>query len=350
MTEEIFPPLLDKDRKPPHNPVGRSPLRRANSVRRTTTIDATWPGGYGGEVRLSGRGRDIYTPSKGSEPQVLREDVLSATLSAERSGLIELSTQPPRPQLEKLCGPKVGGKLRAAMNEALPEEHQLGTPLYLLLDDITGMSIISPWAWSQWRDQWLPEHQTEEEQTQAASAVRKRMENVCTGFSSGSHAMQQTKRGAHNAVRVPPLPHPDDPMGWHQMPEYDAPSMRRARRIDIWVEDNIYIDSYFQDSANTQDGGRVAVHEYKLEAVIDPHSLTLTELRAEPRILPYVECQGAIDNLDRLLSLHVSELRQRVLETLARSLGCTHLNDAVRALAEVPALVAENPEETTIEN
>lgn len=275
---------------------------------------------------------------------ILREDVLEATLNAERSGLIDMSTQPPRRQLENLCGPKVGGKLRAAMNDTLPQEHQLGTPLYLLLDDITGMSIISPWAWSQWRDQWLPTYQTEEEQAQAATQVRKRMENVCTGFSAGSYAMQQTQRGAHNAVRVPPLPHTKDPKGWHQMPEHEGPSMRRARRIDVWVEDHIYIDSYFQDSANTKDGGRVAVHEYKLEAVIDPRSLTLSQLKAEPRILPYVECQGAIDNLDRLLGLHVHQLRQQVLEILARNLGCTHLNDAVRALAEVPALLAEKPD------
>jgi hypothetical protein len=36
----------------------------------------------------------------------------------------------------------------------------------------------------------------------------------------------------------------------------------------------------------------------------------------------------------------LADLRQLVLERLRGTAGCTHLNDALRALAEVPHLVA----------
>ena len=44
-------------------------------------------------------------------------------------------------------------------------------------------------------------------------------------------------------------------------------------------------------------------------------------------------------NISRLLGARLPELRQAVLEELPGTLGCTHLNDALRALAEVPVLV-----------
>ena len=95
---------------------------------------------------------------------------------------------------------------------------------------------------------------------------------------------------------------------------------------------------YFQDTASRADGSRVAVHEYCLQATIDTVSGTLTRLDAEPHILPYPECPNAIANLDRLIGTPVKELRTTVLKRLARIEGCTHLNDAVRSLAEVPVL------------
>ena len=40
-------------------------------------------------------------------------------------------------------------------------------------------------------------------------------------------------------------------------------------------------------------------------------------------------------------TLDFARLRDVVLERLATTNGCTHLNDALRALAEVPALIEE---------
>ena len=115
--------------------------------------------------------------------------------------------------------------------------------------------------------------------------------------------------------------------------------MRRARRIDIWIDDLIRIDSAFQDSATNPRGGRTAVHEYRLTATADPISLTLLSVTAEPRVLPYPECPAAAANAPRLVGARLADLRAKVLGELSGVAGCTHLNDALRALAEAPALV-----------
>jgi hypothetical protein len=114
--------------------------------------------------------------------------------------------------------------------------------------------------------------------------------------------------------------------------------MRRARRIDVRFDTRIVIDAAFQDSATMPAGGRAVVHEYRLSATADPQSLRLLSIEAEPRVLPFVECPGATANLSRLLGTPLTELREKVLVELRGTAGCTHLNDALRALADVPAL------------
>jgi hypothetical protein len=116
--------------------------------------------------------------------------------------------------------------------------------------------------------------------------------------------------------------------------------MRRARRIDVRLGGGVIeIDSMFQDSCTEPSGGRMAVHEYRLEATADPVSGELLSLRAEPRVLPYNECPLAAGNTGTLLGTPLAELRTVVLEQFKGTKGCTHLNDALRALAEVPVLV-----------
>ena len=115
--------------------------------------------------------------------------------------------------------------------------------------------------------------------------------------------------------------------------------MRRARRMDVRrLDTRIVIDAAFQDSATTPSGGRAVVHEYRLSATADAQSLRLLSVEAEPRVLPFVECPSATANLSRLLGTPLPELRDKVLAELRGTAGCTHLNDALRALAEVPAL------------
>jgi hypothetical protein len=47
----------------------------------------------------------------------------------------------------------------------------------------------------------------------------------------------------------------------------------------------------------------------------------------------------AVANVSRMVGIPLTDLRMAVLEQLKGIHGCTHLNDVLRSLAEVPALV-----------
>jgi hypothetical protein len=138
---------------------------------------------------------------------------------------------------------------------------------------------------------------------------------------------------------VPPLQREDDPAGWHDLEVHTGISMRRARRMDIWLEETWNIDAGFQDSASLPDGSRVAVHEYRVNVAVDRGSMRLLSIHADPRVLPYSECPTAAPNVQRLLGTHLADIRTTVLNELPGTLGCTHLNDALRALADTPTLI-----------
>ena len=322
----------------PRNSAGPSPLRRPDSIRRTSSIDTDWPEGRGGLLRMVGRARDAGTPAAGGAPIVCVEDEFRARLQWDRT-IVEIEATPARAAIGKLVGSRGGGHLRKALDDVFPEERREATPLHLILDDISGASLVAGWAWSRWTDEW--------QKSLAAAAggqrpVRRKMEGICSGFRPGSSALDAdgSSSARQNCSPVQDLRNPDDPDGWHAFTIQEGVGMRRARRIDVWVDDLIRIDAAFQDSATEPGGGRTAVHEYRLTASADPVSLELLSVAADPRVLPYAECPGAAPNVVRLVGERLgAELREKVLKDLPGTLGCTHLNDALRALAEVPALV-----------
>lgn len=285
-------------------------------------------------MRLSGRARDAITHSTAEPPVVVGAATTEVGIGANR--LIEdIDVTPSSEGIADLVGCRGGGYLRAALAEFVPHELDGGTPLYLLLDDISGASLVAGIAWSRWTDEWArvdPER------------PRPDMEGVCIGFAPGGSALVEQRSGlASQRVQiVPRLTNDDDPHGWHELAELPDVSFRRARRIDVWrdpVDGTIMVDSGFQDSMGDPDHGRVAVHEYVLRATVDPGSMLVTSVEPDPRILPFLTCPDAVGTATAVVGTPVAALRTTVLERLARVNGCTHLNDALRALAEVPILL-----------
>jgi hypothetical protein len=128
-------------------------------------------------------------------------------------------------------------------------------------------------------------------------------------------------------------------VGWHELDEHPPVAMRRARRIDVWREDDsIAVDAMFRDSCWQPDGVEVAVHEYSIAATMDGPSGRVLSVEATPRVLPFAECPAAAPNAAWLAGVPVRDLRSEVLVRLRSTDCCTHLNDALRALAEVPVL------------
>ncbi|HMK85373.1 MAG TPA: DUF2889 domain-containing protein [Steroidobacteraceae bacterium] len=287
-------------------------------------------------MRLIGRARDIVTPPTGGAPIVCAEDSFDARLKADRT-IVAIEADPPRVALARLVGSRGGGRLRSALEHFVPDERRQATPLYLILDDISGASLVAPWAWSQWDSNWLASAGTTAPQLKR---MVQDMEGICTGFAPGSSSLDPHRiMDRASDTPAPDLRHPQDPHGWHAFTLQDTVGMRRARRIDVRLDEVIVIDAAFQDSASKPDGSRAALHEYQLAVTADPESLRLLSIEAIPRVLPFAECPGAVMNISRLLGARLPELRQKVLDELPGTLGCTHLNDALRSLAEVPALL-----------
>lgn len=324
---------------PPRRSAGPAPLRNPRAVRRTTSIDVSWPDGPFGAMRLIGRARDAVTPTSSGAPITRAEDMFNAQVNQDRT-IAAIEATPVRPGLSRLVGKRGGGHLRLVLDDVMPEERRNATPLYLILDDISGASLIALWAWFQWNPNWLEEAKQRMSAADMAQSMRSR-EGVCVGFAPGSSAFDFDKlQRPDDITPASDLRHPQDPEGWHEFTHQDgAVGMRRARRIDVSLGDVITIDSAFQDSGTTPSGRRAALHEYSLAATADPASLKLLSIEATPRVLPFRECPSATANLARLIGTPLPELREKVLTELRGTSGCTHLNDMLRALADVPALM-----------
>ncbi len=316
---------------------GPAPLRRPGSIRRTTSIDSDWPEGYGKPWEIIGRARDLLTPADGSVPVELGVAQYRIIASPARE-ILSIYATPNHPRLQEMVGVRAGGASRRALAESMSDIR--GTPLFQLLDDYAGASLVAGWIWSRWTNDWM--RHAERSGTAKSFGKGGQMLNVCTGFAEGASSF--TPDGGPDTINqssadVGPLENPDDALSWHSMPVQQGPQKRRARRIDLWLEgDTIMVDAGFQDSGSNPDGRRTAIHEYRVYAEIDRATNKLIGLQVLPLILPYRECPGAAVKATRLIGQDVSTFRDTVLEVLPSTLGCTHLNDVLRALADVPAL------------
>jgi Protein of unknown function (DUF2889) len=323
------------------NPIGAAPLRRPGSVRRTTSIDTHWPDGFGEPMIMEGHARDVLTPLLGGAPEILADGGYTITASPLRE-ILAIDVTPPRDNAQKMVGIRAGGASRNALSQIMGADR--GTPLFQIMDDFAGASLVSGWIWSRWQTDWVSLLQ--KAGPQLAGRART-MEGVCTGFSPGASSLTEEGMPIHDGQShtiVGTLIHPDDPDGWHPLAEQSGTQMRRARRIDVWRADGlIHVDAGFQDSGLMPDGQRSAVHEYVVTAIVDPAAMTLLSITADPRILPYRECPGAVRHIQKMVGHPITGFRNDVLETLPGILGCTHLNDVLRALADVPVLAASLP-------
>ena len=318
---------------------GTAPPRLPGSVRRTTSIDSEWPEGFGQPVAMTGRARDILTLAAGGAPVELDSGQFTITASQARE-ILAIAVTPPHPRSADLVGVRAGGASREALKGVLGD--RIGTPLFQVLDDFAGASLVGNWIWSQWSDDWRPGGTV-----QMPAGVRGPRENICTGFATGASSLSPdglAATGDTSHTEVGPLADPADPLGWHAMPEQSGVKFRRARRLDLYRDgDLLHADLGFQDSGSNPHGTRSAIHEYRVHAEIDPATMTLVSLQALPLILPFRECPGAAVKIGRLVGQPVAALRDAVPTILRSTLGCTHLNDVLRSLADVPVLAKQLP-------
>jgi hypothetical protein len=328
--------LVESSTKPTlAGPLPVPPERPPASVRRTSSIDMSWPGGPASPTSMLGRARDLLTRADGGI-EVLAYDTMAALVSADRT-IEEVSCEPDRPGVGVLVGARGGSRLRSAVDAALPDDRERHTPLALLFDDVAGASLVGRFAWIRQSPDWLTAARGDR------PMERPHMVGICSGFRPGATSLTADgtpRLDRDNTVAVPPLVDPDDVVGWHPLAPLPEVAMRRARRMDVWRDGGHYrVDAHFRDSCSDPTQGEVAVHEYTIDATIDAASRTLASLTAVPRVLPFGECPDAAPNVTRLVGQSVAELRIAVLRLLTGTDCCTHLNDALRALADVAFLL-----------
>ncbi|MEZ5743618.1 MAG: DUF2889 domain-containing protein [Sphingomonadaceae bacterium] len=326
--------------RPPRETANPSPPRPASSVRRTSSIDVCWPDGVTGNRKFIGTARDYRTDASGEVGETLGEARFEARIDDEKQ-ILSISANPAPPQIGELVGQRAGNHLRMMLRETMPELLERGDPLYLPLDDLSGTALVSAFGFSQWDPEYGKKFRERLSDEQFMALMEQRT-NVCWGLAEGNSGLDPHDVDDVAGADAGELRNAADPEGWHDLPDEDGPGFRRARRIDVWREGDglLRVHSSFQDSAKRRDQGRCAIHEYDLDLTIDEASREILSLTATPRILPFPECPGAIHNAQRMVGKPIDAIRDEVLAHLRKTEGCTHLNDALRALAEVPKLAA----------
>jgi hypothetical protein len=326
-------------------------------VRRTTNHDAVRPDGFFGPLLVTARGRDLLTIGDGAG-QVVDEVTLAARVDvADGQRVAELRTDPPEPRLARLVGIPAGGGFRRELVAALPVDGNDATLRFQLLDDLPTVTLVSGHAIVSAAPVEL------EGRPRGALAFGA---NQCAGWVDGGTIMLEVDRGNMPPIVVGPealaLERDDDPLAWHAVPELPPRSTRRRRRIDVWpgtdgddVDDlddldgtdgtdgTVHVDAFFRDSHRDGDGFEEVVHEYSVRATVDRATGEVLACTAAIGALPFVECVGAAASASTLVGVDVRDLRGWVRRELHGPPTCTHLNDTLRALADVPALLAHLP-------
>ncbi|MCU1401534.1 MAG: hypothetical protein JWN62_4643 [Acidimicrobiales bacterium] len=255
--------------------------------------------------------------------------MLNVTMAADRT-VVSVDAQPGDPNLARLIGARAGSGFRRAVIAAAPAASSRWSAGYLLLDDLAGVSLIGSFAWTR--------------QPGFVDSPRRSIdpEGICSAYRDGGQALIRHRNNlprAQNAALAPSLLDPTDIVAWHHIDTPKSVCMRRRRRIDVWFDSMIHMDAIFRDNTWDEDGREIVVHEYELTATADLDAARVTAVRATARVLPYRECPLAAGELHRLLGSSLKGLRTHVIETLRGIESCTHLNDMLRAMADVPMLI-----------
>jgi hypothetical protein len=300
-----------------------TPPRRAGSIRRTTTLDMLRPEGLDGPMVFAGRARDLLTDGEGNG-RVVDHAQLSAVLDGE-GRLRQLRTVPVVADLTRLDGRLVGAGFRTAVTRHLPGPHGAGSPLHLLLDELPVARIISGFAVTRRRGRSGPGRP-----------------DVCIGWRTGGTPLTSLRTLGHAPDPLMAVAEPfaddTDRLAWHTMSALPLAAMRRHRRLDVTAGATLEVSAMFFDTHVDDDGVERILHEYTLEAHVDPASHRVLDITATPWVLPFDECPFAGDTAARILGQPAGRLRDFVAVVYWGPSTCTHLNDLLRTLADVPHL------------
>jgi hypothetical protein len=281
-------------------------------------------------VTLVARGRDLLTRADGAACELgtaridMRADYRAGTITL-------ITSDPPHPGLGALAGSRAHAGFRRAIDQAMPGERASGSVRFQLLDDLPIALLLSGRAYKV-AGAGL-----------GTDAARQSPVGICAGWAAdGTLVAGLTELGPplNTGPVAAAAELDDDPLAWHEAAALAPHSTRRRRRLDAWEEDGAaQVACYFRDTYFEADGTETVVHEYNVRGTVDPGTLRFTSCEADPGALPYPECPGAAASARRLAGAPADGLRRWVRGSFTGTTTCTHLNDTLRSLEDIGALL-----------
>jgi hypothetical protein len=277
------------------------------------------------QLRVNGGVRDVVTDHIG-HGRVAGAATLDCALAPDRT-ITSISATPAQPGLEGLVGRVARGGWRAAAHDIVGDDSLLTT----VLDDVPIALLLS--SYGALRQGALD--------PTTVRPLMLHMRDLCAGWAHDATPMRTLDAGRPlplpGVVPVPDGADDDDPLAAEPRLPLVRGEVRRTRRLDVVPGPTVRVEASFRDSWCDPGGTEGVLHEYVVTATVtDDH--VITSIAAEPRVLPYDECTVAAASPQRLVGRRLAELVAEVRATAGRT-TCTHLDDLLRSLAGVPALV-----------
>lgn len=301
-----------------------TPARIPGSIRRSShigvqTVDDSV------EILVHGAVRDVVT-DQAHDGRTAGAAVLDCVVRPDRT-VSSVTSEPSEPALANLVGLVAHRGWRAAAREVVDAD----SPLSFLLDDVPIALLLSSYGALRQGALDLP----------SVQPLMSRMRNLCAGWASDATPMRIIDAGEPMPLPgVVPVPVSDetDPLATESREPPVPGEVRRVRRLDVVPGETVTLHASFRDTWCDSAGAEGVLHEYVLTATLDGDRRVAT-IHAEPRVLPYNECSLAAASPGRLVGLRIEDVAAEVKAT-ADTTTCTHLDDLLRSLEAVPALLA----------
>lgn len=304
------------------------------ATRRTTTILVRPHGRWSEGQSVTATGRDLFRDRHGA----VRETHERLEFDIDPAGLIvpggtaasvpeELRGVPAQRGLRKTIA-RLRTELAERGDGALGP---VGGLVDTLLDDLVGTSLASGYG-------RLYEGTIQPQAGRLASAMRL----TCVGFSTMDRRGEQFDVQRYFETKPPSIEFvTGDPLVWHEDAAMPPTSFRRRRMLEVEpaTDDEVAVTGYFRDTFMRPDNVEMVVHEYGLRATLSGDPLVLDSVEAVPGSLPLDHCPLAASTAHRIEGLPLSEVELAVRREVAGPTGCTHLNDELRSLRLVRALL-----------
>jgi hypothetical protein len=268
--------------------------------------------------------RDVITDRLG-RGRIVGTATLDCVVDADRT-VASISSEPAEPRLSTRIGRVAHRGWRAAAREVVGAD----IPLSSLLDDVPIAQLLS--SYGSLRDGSLEVAQVR--------PMMLRMRNMCAGWAEDATPMRTMDAGfpipLPGVVAVEPAAETDPLAAEPRSPQ--APGeVRRVRRLDVVPGRDVVVHADFRDSWCDRAGSVGVLHEYVVTATLTQDGV-VAAVEADPRVLPYTECTLAASSPQRLVGRRIQDVADEVRSGAGRA-TCSHLDDLLRTLVAVPALL-----------